>query len=79
MRGIEKIYLNNSMSFFDIKIKHIWFDLFFLSASADSMTGYESICTILWNLMKLCMNINIGHAVILGFHTFHPRPEVKQK
>ena len=27
--------------------------------------------TILWNLIKLCMNINIGYAVILRFHDFH--------
>ena len=27
--------------------------------------------TTLWNLIKLCMNINIGYAVILRFHDFH--------
>ena len=27
--------------------------------------------TIFWNLIKLCMNINIGYAVILPFHDFH--------
>ena len=33
--------------------------------------------TILWNFMKLCMDINICYAVILGFHTFHLRGQTK--
>ena len=33
--------------------------------------------TILWNLIKLCMNINLWNAVILLFHNVNPRGQTK--
>ena len=33
--------------------------------------------TRLWNVIKLCMNISIGYAVILRFHDFHLRGQTK--
>ena len=33
--------------------------------------------TMLWNVIKLCMNINIGYSVILPFHDIYLRGQTK--
>ena len=67
MTDNRKCFLISLCWFYDLVGQYVWKYVCMLRLALF-------ICiygTTLWNLIKLCMKINIGYAVILRFHDFH--------